>query len=103
MVKINVRKRDEVDKLLRLYPKGNIQMRACPEFIEVLNLFHDKIRKNDNNHILCNLKPLSIPDMTRLLAPAIKDKIIYNNNINMHIQKSKKKKKTRYSLEMEVM
>jgi len=102
MVNINVRKKDEIMNLLKLNPHGSIQMRASPEFIETLNLFHEKI-KNNNKDIFCNLKPISIPDMTRLLAPAIKEKIIYNDNINMNIKKYKKNKKVRYSLEMEVL
>lgn len=102
MVNINVRKKDEVMNLLKLTPKSSIRMRASPEFIEVLHLFHEKIKKN-NEAIFSNIRHISIPDMTRLLAPAIKEKIIYNNNINMNIKKYKKRNKLRYSLEMEVL
>ena len=80
-------------------PISSVNQRVSPEFILTCNQFKEKLQKN--NPILKDLKPITISELTRLLAPVIKERIINDRNIRTNIKKSRNKKKMRYYLELE--
>jgi len=83
-----------------LPPQKSVRKRVSPEFVLVCNQFYDKLKKE--NPILKELKPITMQEITNLLAPLIKERIINSKNIKSNVKKVKKRKKYRYFLELKI-
>lgn len=96
--RINIRNKEDILSMNELKKGTSIQIRASKDFIKTLHLFNEKIT---NGNELAKIRPLSSAELTSVLSPLIKERIIKDDNINVNIKKTRNKRKMKYYLELE--